>query len=495
MKRQQSNRKWGAIIGVVSVIIIVGIGLFFYHNFFRQTHGELVETVPPNASFILQINDNENFVKTSNQLLPYLNEILTLDALPGFEFFMDKFQGKNGIIISCHQNDNSKKLLFSTRISESAFKELLKILRIDTRNFTPFDNVKIYSFGTHYKKFNFTFHNNFFTISEDVELLKKSIVQIRNPRNLLSNKEFDNIYQNVIQKNNKQNWLVIQNKLYFDELKFFFSDEYHHWLNQLTTVSDWSAFVIRLNDKELSLSGYAMESSPFFLKFANQPLIGNTDVQVVPFNSTSYVSVKTPNPTLFSNTLSNNSDIDDKELAFFNKLLPISTTAFHLTKDSVKYHYIAIKIDSSISSIKAIEADSSMAIKSVNYKKHTLHQVEKGKFNSLLSVLHQDIEMGCYVEYKGHYIFADTLTSLQYYLNNMQNSFANQPLYKFAKANIPTDNNFEFCFIAPEQEFAIPYSSAQASRSQTVKGIQIFSYSFSASQKGFIPINIYLKMR
>lgn len=494
MKRQHSNRKWGAIIGVVSVIIVVGIALFFYHNFFRQKHGDLVETIPPDASFILQINDNENFVKTSNSLLPHLGEILTLDALPGFEFFMDKFHAKNEIIISCHENDDSRKLLFSTRITESAFKELLKILRIDPRNFIPFDNVKIYSFGTHYKKFNFTFHNNFFTISEDVELLKKSIVQIKNPRNLLSNKSFSSIYDNIIQKNNKQNWLILQNNLYFEELKYFFSDNYHKWFDQLSEVSEWSAFIIRLNDKELSLSGYAMEGSPFFSKFNNQSTSEVTDVQIVPFKSNYYISLKTPDPTLFSSNISNSyNNINSQELNYFNKLLPISTTAFQLEKDTIRYHYLALKIDTTISSISAIIPDS--LAKSVTFKKHTLYQAEKGSFNSLLSVLHPDFEMGCYVEYMGHYIFSDTTTSLQYYLNNIQNSFAMQPLYKFVKTNIPTENNFEVCHIVPEPEIALPYSSVYASRSHTIKGIQIFSYSFSTPHQGFIPMNIYLKMR
>ncbi|MDL2309016.1 hypothetical protein LJC68_06290 [Bacteroidales bacterium OttesenSCG-928-B11] len=494
MKRQQNNRKWGAIIGVVSVIIIVGIGLFFYHNFFRQTHGELVETIPSDASFILQINDNGNFVKSSSQLLPYLSEILTLDALPGFQFFMDKFPEKNGVIISCHQKDGNKNLLFSTRISELEFKELLKNLRIDPRNYIPFDNVKIYTFGTHFKKFNFTFHNNCFSISEDVELLKKSIVQIKNPRNLLSNKEFSAIYESIIKKNNKQNWLILQNKFYFEDLKYFFSDNYHVWCDQLTSVSDWCAFVIRLNDKEMSLSGYAMDKSPFFSKFDAQPASGATDVQVVPFASAAYVSMKTPDPTLFSGHISERGgSLSPEELHFFNKLLPVSTTAFQLEKDTVAYHYIAVKIDTTISTLDAITPDSVNA--SVTYKKHAIFQTEKGRFNSLLSVLHNNIEMGCYVEYQGHYIFSDTITSLQYYIDNMKNSFANQPLYKFAKTNIPSENNFEFCFIAPESDRMQPYSSIQASRSQIMKGIQVFSYSFSAPQRGFVPVNIYLKMR
>ncbi|MDR2978833.1 MAG: hypothetical protein LBV02_00075 [Bacteroidales bacterium] len=495
MKRQQNNRKWGAIIGVVSVIIVVGIGLFFYHNFFRQTHGDLVETIPPDASFILQLNDNENFVKTSNPLLPYLGEVLSLDALPGFEFFMDKFHGKNGVIISCHQSDNNKKLLFSTRISETTFKELLKTLRIDPRNYIPFDNVKIYSFGTHYKKFNFTFHNNFFTISEDVELLKKSIVQIKNPRNLLSNKNFSTIYENIIQKNNKQNWLIVQNKPFFEETRFFLSDEYHLWSEQLANVSEWGAFVIRLNDKEVSLSGYALEGSPFFEKFKQQPTSGTADVQIVPFNSNSYTSVKTSDPTLFSSTISAIYPTADKEeLAYFNKLLPVSTIAFHLQKDTVKYSYIALKIDSTVSSLVAIAPDSADNT-GIIFKKYTIHPVKKGHFNTLLSILHQNIDMSYYVEYQGHYIFSDTEVALQHYINNLQSNFTQQPLYKFAKTNIPSENNFEFCFIAPEPDWTLPYASPQAAHSHTVKGIQVISYSFSAPQKGFVPMNIYIKMR
>ena len=52
----QSIRRNGLIIGTFTVIICIGIGLYFYNSFFRQSNAQLIETVPTDASFIFEIN-------------------------------------------------------------------------------------------------------------------------------------------------------------------------------------------------------------------------------------------------------------------------------------------------------------------------------------------------------------------------------------------------------------------------------------------------------
>ena len=495
-----SNRKWPIITATVSVLIVIGLGIFFYHNFFRQTYGQLVETVPPNASFILQINDNEAFVKTSNQSLPYLNELLFMDAFPGFESFMDKLPdgNSNEVIISCHQNDDRNVLLFSTKIKEGMFKQLLKILRIDERNYVPFENVKIYSYGTHYKKFNFAFYNNFFSVTEDVELLKKSIVQLKHPRNLLSNNEFSSLYKNIILKNEKQNWLILNHKFYFEGNSQFLSKPYQDLMNRLGEVSEWSAYQIRFKDKEIHLAGYALNNSPFFQKFQGQPASAGIPTQIIPANATFYTAFRTPNPEQYAEqftSIANGRHADAVE--YYKLLAPTSSYLFHLYQDSLDYCYFALQLDSANQTINSILPDSLDTESRTTHKQSTIYKVKSGNFNAMLSALHKQVKMDYMIEYQGYYIFSDTITSLQYYLNRIsEGNLNNQPLYRFAKANIPTLNNYEFCMLVPDNKIMQRFSEKRKKNKESiVNDLQIFTYTFSAPERGFVPVNVYLKMK
>ena len=159
---QPDNRKWWLISLSIIGILIIGVGIVLYHNFFRQNNARLIETVPENAAFIFEINDNISFVKSTLVLDEYLDELFAFDAFPGFQSFIDQSQLGNdqSSIISGHSKNDKLVLLFSVRMDERVFKSLLKTLKIDARNYVSFENTQIYSLGTHYKKFNFVFHNN-----------------------------------------------------------------------------------------------------------------------------------------------------------------------------------------------------------------------------------------------------------------------------------------------------------------------------------------------
>ena len=64
MKTNSNAKGWIITSAVVGIVLILA-AIFFYNNFFRQTSGPLIETVPADAAFIFEINDNEQFMKTS----------------------------------------------------------------------------------------------------------------------------------------------------------------------------------------------------------------------------------------------------------------------------------------------------------------------------------------------------------------------------------------------------------------------------------------------
>jgi len=246
-----------------ALIIVFCCGLYFYYYFFRQVNAKLIETIPTDAAFLFQINDNETFIKTVKTIQPHINPLFGLDAYPGCQFFLEKLPGKyNQVVFTGHHNGDTFSILFACKITEKAFKQLLSKLQIDEKNFVKYEQCEIYTHGTHLKRFVFTYHKGIFLASENVTLLKKSIVQLKNPNNLTNLKSFESLF-NLLEKNKKQNWLVLNHSRYFSHFEPFFSDKTNIHLAQFSTNVSWAAYQVRFSKSEMSLSGYLSLNESF----------------------------------------------------------------------------------------------------------------------------------------------------------------------------------------------------------------------------------------
>ena len=243
-------------VATTALIIIFGGGVYLYYFFFRQVNAKLIETIPTDAAFLFQINDNEIFLKSIKNIYPYINPLFGLDAYPGCQFFVDQLPGKyNQVIFTGHANGETFSILFACKISERAFKELLSKLQIDAKNCTKFEFCKIYTYGTHLKRFVFTYYQGVFLASENVVLLKKAINQLKNPRNLTGAKSFETLFD-IIEKNRKQNWLILNNERYFSNFETYGNDETNTTLSQFASHVPWAAYQVRFSGLDISLSGY-----------------------------------------------------------------------------------------------------------------------------------------------------------------------------------------------------------------------------------------------
>ena len=200
----RENRPWMIWLTIIAVILAC-VGVFFYYTLLRQSKTELIEAIPTDATFIFTINDNDAFVRDTKSVTPYLNEIFLLDALPAYETMRGKLPvGEYDLTISGHTENDGISILFNTHADKAAFKRLLRALSIDPNNYTAFENNRIYTYGTNFKSVKFVYTNHIISFSTDVELLKRAIVQHSHPKNLLSDKQFKEIY-NLTEKNRKQN--------------------------------------------------------------------------------------------------------------------------------------------------------------------------------------------------------------------------------------------------------------------------------------------------
>ena len=258
MKEEYNNERHRGLITVLSIIavLLIGVGIFFYYSFFRQTKSELIEAVPTDALFLYEVNDNASFSKDITPLLPYFNEMFAMSALPAFETVHNALPANQyDITISGHPHESGAALLFNTHIDKNAFKRLLKALSIDPANCEKFEQQKIYTYGTNFQKLYFVFFNHILSISPNKDLLKKSVIQHLHPKNLLSVNEFKQLYD-IAEKNKKQNWLFVNNT-YWDMLGEYFTPDVASKLKTIKTLSNWAAFQIRFSQNEILLSGYA----------------------------------------------------------------------------------------------------------------------------------------------------------------------------------------------------------------------------------------------
>lgn len=254
--RNKEFRRNFLTIATTAVIIIFGGGVYLYYYFFRQVNAQLMETIPTDVAFLFQINDNEVFLKSVKDIHPYIHLLFGLGAYPGYQFFIDQLPGKNNqVIFSGHSNGETLTILFACKIHEKAFKQLLLKLQIDEKNYTKFEQTKIYTFGTHLRRFVFTHHRGILLISENTTLLKKAISQLRNPKNLTTLKPFEALFE-TMEKSKKQNWLVLNHKKYFSHFEPYFNSETNTALAQFSSNVPWSAYQVRFSGLEMLLTGY-----------------------------------------------------------------------------------------------------------------------------------------------------------------------------------------------------------------------------------------------
>ena len=254
----RENRPW-IIWLTIAAVMLAGVGVFFYYNFFRQSKSELIEAIPTDAAFIFALNDNDGFVSATREVTPYLNELFVMDALPAYETMRGKLPaGEYDLTVSGHASNEGFSVLFNMHADKAAFKRLLRALSIDPNNYISFEGSRIYTYGTNFKSMKFVYINHIISISPDVELLKRAIVQHAHPKDLLSDKQFKEMY-NLTEKNRKQNWLIINPERYTPYLSSFLTEDLSKKLSNCLKEAGWTALQLRFSGNEMFLSGYARQ--------------------------------------------------------------------------------------------------------------------------------------------------------------------------------------------------------------------------------------------
>lgn len=456
-----------------------------------------METIPTNAAFIIEINDNEDFIRKSNDLLPYLDELFVMDALPAFETIYDYLPNEQySITISGHGDNAGIFLLFNVGMDMHVFKKLLKALNIDPQNYTPFEEYKIYTYGTNYKSLKIAYYNHILSISENLDLLKKGLILHKHPKNLLSDKSFKRIYH-IIEKNKKQNWLILQNDSYLDYISSYADRHLQDKINYLKEKSTWSAYQVRFSGMDLFLSGYATTEAVEFKKLAGQVPQCDVPAHILPAATEWYYKVGMPDRTLWTDNIKQQPATPrctPEALAQFNLIAPKTACYFDLTTDSSKhYHYIAILTDTALSCIDTIighpQPDSDIPTQYTE----GIYPVPADGFNKIISYFDRGQYPYC-TEKNGYHIFADTPEAIRFYRKSitLHGTLSDNRYYKFTKDNIASKNLLEYTYFNEyRRKPLMMLMSAKGKMSNVARDLMIFSISCSELIDNYAAISLY----
>lgn len=462
----EKHRGWAILLSIFALLLI-GVGIFFYYSFFRQSRSELIEAVPTDAQYVFEINDNPAFQKGVASMAPYFTEAFALDVLPAYEDIYKQLAGTYDLTISGHPSANGIRVLFNTHIEKAVFKKLLRALSIDPANFTSFEHYKIYTYGTHFKSLKFAYFNHILTVSDDIDLLKKALIQHTHPKNLLSDKSFKDLY-NLTSKNLKQNWVLLQNPGYSQHIATFLTEGAYARLHKAIPMSDWSAFQIRIGHNEVTLSGYTA-TNDLLKEAARQNAKRSFDIpsEMLPFDTEWYYKKAGEN---------------------------CATCTFSLAGDSSKHHEFLLVMQDTLHKVLVPFGNEERADAFRNQHPSGIYPISDSTFINLKKLTSASYAL--FVERTDALLFAPTPEALTIYYKMLNNKgkIADNRYYRFSQNNAASTNLIDFTFYntSPSTQ---NFFSQKGKSSFIGQDLAIFSANCTDVTDPYASVNIYIMMQ
>lgn len=487
----RENRPWMIWLTIIAVIFAC-VGVFFYYTLLRQSKSELIEAIPTDATFIFAINDNDGFVQDSKSVTACLNELFLLDALPAYETMRGKLPtGEYDLTISGHIQDNSVSLLFNTHADKASFKRLLRALSIDPNNYTAFENNRIYTYGTNFKSMKFVYTNHIISFSTDIELLKRAIVQHSHPKNLLSDKQFKEIY-NLTEKNQKQNWLIINPVSYTPYFSGFLNENLSKKLSMSLKMSGWTALQLRFSSNEMFLSGYMFTDSPDADEFnilVNRSGDGMSITDLYPAQCSWYAHLETPRVE----QLDIMHNFTREESAPLEQLRPCEIGYFSLSSDSVEYKYVILHSDTTKNVFEVFYGDQADSMRIAH--PDGLYPIPH-HFARLLKTFAPD-SVKCFSQRGCGVVLAPSVEAMKVYQKSVKEAgtLSQNRNYPFVNDAVASSSVLNFVLFNNE---SFPYWQSRLSdkgrASHFGQNLRILSLSCETMEKGtnLVPVNLYL---
>ena len=491
-KVKKSGRTGLIITSVAILVLLVAGGIFAYTKYLKRNTAELISAVPSDAAFVFQINDNEGFVRSIGPCKTHLNEVFSLEALAGFEYFADMGladnDNKKKIVISGHFAEQQTTLLFAVYMQKSAFHEILKELKINPKDYVTYETRRIYTATTHFHEFKICYLNGIFVAAESQPLLEKAIHNLAGSGCLTSLPDFHSM-NDIIHKNVKQNWLILNHANFVECQSPKIDSTYHAAFGTIAELAGWSAYQLRFSDNEVILSGYStINEGAFFSEYEASDASLVLPDALLPASISSYVCSVLPK----THTLT--TEIAESDSTVTTQWHMEDVVCFCIRRDTNLFHYMMIPADSVTVEAEAFYFAPMPKEESI-YRGVPVVLCNAHDLATLYPQLGQTFETSYAICYRNHYIFTDSPAAVRTYLDDVTQGkvlAANQQ-YLFTKSNLPTGKGFELYYINNSNQFNEYLSRPFLKKKPCITALKVFAFSFQKPVGDLLPNTVYLR--
>lgn len=431
---RKSHKKAWVVVILILLTAAVGAGVFFYANHLRKSTAEPMEMVPADAALTVQVNDYESFAKAMGFLRGYITDAVPLGAFEGMQYFLQQFTGQpassSTLACSAHEIEGRLRLLLSLRTSQKDFDNLLKVLEINNNNFHTYKDFHVYQMDTHHCSFFFCYHDGAFTVAENEQLLQASLDCFAQRKSIVDEKGFKAL-QEMMAKNPKQNWLVVNHAALAASQKANVAPEFADALSAIPQLADWSAYQMTVTAGEISLTGYSVMKDGSLLKQleGQKPDASPVAASVVPAEAIDYACFRLSDLNRFSTA----SSLKEEAKKAFDVLKSDEIHCFTLA-DTLSYHYFAVKYDGDSAHLLSLLPEG-----------HTLdsvgdcssYQFGHGNFAPVLHAGWRHCTPSVFMRAGDYLVFADSTANLRKYQMAVKNGgvMENNQLFIFLKSD------------------------------------------------------------
>ncbi len=469
--------------------------MVWYTGFLKKNTADALSAVPKDAVYVMQINDNENFTYTSTKCMPTLTDLISLNAMEGFQFFYDQIVGKNHtkntMVVSGHFNKEKTQLLMSVNADANDFARILKTLKINQKNHSTYKKIKIYEVATHHASFFICQHNGIFSAAENIKILQNSINCLGNSSNLISQAYFADI-QKIIDKNPKQNWFIVEHQRLAESLQSKVADHYQQPFAKIGELANWSAYLMTFSDYEMQLTGYSILKNGSFLGKFDAETDENCDVPaaILPCNLSYYEMFRLGDGA----ALLSQNQVSDSVRNIYKSLNANALLYFAFNISGEEVRCAAIPCDTAAEALTNLLSDSVEMVPALTYKRHPIYPCPLANLTDVMSRTNAP-KANYFIENQGYYIFSDSADVLKNYIDIVSgdNTLATNQQFVFAQSHLPSTFGYEMFFQNRDQQINRYLSPAFKKKRTPIKSIKVFSFNSLEPINNLIPNNIYIK--
>lgn len=493
-KTRKSHKTLWIIISLLALFAVVGASVAWYTGFLKKNTADALSAVPKDAVYVLQLNDNENFTYTSSKCMPTLSDLISLNAMEGFQFFYDQIVGKSKakstMVVSGHFNKEKTQLLMSVNADANDFARILKTLKINQKNHSTYKKIKIYEVATHHANYFICQHNGIFSAAENIKILQNSINCLGNSSNLISQADFT-VIQDVVNKNPKQNWFIVEHRRLAESLQGKVAENYREQFARIGELADWSAYLMTFSDYEMQLTGYStLKKGSFYEKYDGISVEnGSVPAAILPCNLSYYESFQLgDNAALLSKN-----QVADSVSNLYRALNAKELLHFAFNVGGEEVRCTALPCDTAAEALTTL-LDSVEMAPAITYKRHAIYACPISNLTDVENRAKAP-QSNYFIENQGYYVFADSASILKSYIDLVSgsNTLAVNQQFVFAQSHLPSSFCYEMFFQNHDHILSRYLSPAFKKKKTPVKSIKVFAFNALSSIDGLVPNNIYLK--